>query len=175
MRYVLVFVLNDKAGTFNNEMRRDVFEKFGAKSSKLPAHITIKAPFETEHIEEMERVLEVFAKQEKAAPIHIKGYNYFDNRVIYMDVFASKEAKDMHDRLIEQLQTLPWLQFQDHDGKDKIFHLTITSKKIQKIFSELWEYVQQFPCDFQSSFSNVSLYKWEQHTWVLHKEYKLEQ
>ncbi|GGE79227.1 2'-5' RNA ligase family protein [Priestia taiwanensis] len=174
MRYVLAFVLDDAAGTFNNEMRRDVFEKFGAKSSKLPAHITIKSPFEAERIEEMEHVLERFAKKEKAAPIHIKGYNHFDDRVIYMDVFASKEAKEMHDRLIENLQTLPWLQFQAHDGKDKIFHLTITSKKIQKIFSELWEYVHQSPCDFESSFSTISLYRWEQHTWILHKEYILQ-
>jgi 2'-5' RNA ligase len=173
VRYVLAFVLNDEAGKFNNEMRRDVFGKFGVKSSKLPAHITIKSPFETEQIDEMEDVLEMFVKHEKAAPIHIKGYNHFDDRVIYMDVFALKEAKEMHDRLIEALQTLSWLQFQSHDGKDKIFHLTITSKKIQKIFSDLWEYVQQFPCDFQSSFSTISLYRWEQSTWILHREYEL--
>lgn len=49
-----------KGGRFNNEMRKDIFKKFNAKSSKLPAHFTIKAPFEYEgDIRELEEALEL--------------------------------------------------------------------------------------------------------------------
>lgn len=44
MRHVIVCVVKGEAGNFNDEMRKDIFEKFKAKSSKLPAHFTIKAP-----------------------------------------------------------------------------------------------------------------------------------
>lgn len=42
MRYVIVSVVKGKAGQFNDKIRRDVFKKFKLKSSKLPAHFTIK-------------------------------------------------------------------------------------------------------------------------------------
>ena len=57
MRYVIVSVVKGDAGNFNNNMRKDVYEKFKAKSSKLPAHFTIKAPFDYDDISELERTL----------------------------------------------------------------------------------------------------------------------
>ena len=62
MRYVIVSVVKGKAGNFNNNLRKEVFQKFNAKSSKLPAHFTIKAPFEYDDIEELEEVLQNFCK-----------------------------------------------------------------------------------------------------------------
>ena len=49
MRYVVVSVVKGEAGNFNNNLRKEVYEKFNAKSSKLPAHFTIKSPFETDN------------------------------------------------------------------------------------------------------------------------------
>ena len=40
MRYVVVSVVKGKAGIFNNNLRKEVYKKFNAKSSKLPAHFT---------------------------------------------------------------------------------------------------------------------------------------
>ena len=60
LRYVIVCVVKGEGGRFNNEMRKDIFKKFNAKSSKLPAHFTIKAPFEYEgDIRELEEALEL--------------------------------------------------------------------------------------------------------------------
>ena len=63
MRYVIVSVVKGSAGKFNNNLRKEVFEKFQAKSSKLPAHFTIKAPFECEDINEVDKVVENFCKK----------------------------------------------------------------------------------------------------------------
>lgn len=171
MRYVIVSVVKGSAGNFNNNLRKEVFEKFGAKSSKLPAHFTIKAPFEADDISDLDKVLQNFSKKYKAQDYKIKGYNHFDNRVIYMDVKMSKESKFIHDKLIDELEKLPYIYFKQHDYKDKVFHVTISSKKIQKIYNELWEYVNQIPCNFDCKFDNISLFKWENNTWKLYKEY----
>ena len=48
-----------------------------------------------------------------------------------------------------------------------------TDKKIQKIFNEIWDYVSYIPCEFDCEFDNISVYKWENNTWVLHKEFLL--
>ena len=172
MRYVIVSIVKGEAGDFNNELREDVYEKFKAKSSKLPAHFTIKAPFEYDgSINELENILEDYSKETKAKPYKITGFNHFDDRVIYMDVNMSKEGKKIHDRLIDKLEVLPFINFNKKDGKDKVFHVTITSKKLPPKFKEVWEYVNEFNCEYSCNFDNVSLYKWEDNTWKLHKEY----
>ena len=173
MRYVIVSVVKGNAGNFNNNLRKEVFQNFGAKSSKLPAHFTIKSPFESDNINDLENILDDFSKKHKATPYKIKGYDKFDDRVIFMKVLMSKEGQKVHDELIDELSKIPYINFSSHDGKDKIFHVTISSKKIQKIFNDLWEYVTPISCDFDCSFDNICIYKWEDNTWKLHKEYTL--
>lgn len=173
MRYVIVSVVKGRAGNFNNNLRKEVFEKLGAKSSKLPAHFTIKAPFEAEDISDLENLLDDFSSKNKSEKYKIKGYDHFDDRVIYMPVKMSPEGKVLHDNLIDELNKLPYIKFKNHDGKNKIFHVTISSKKIQKIFNDLWDYIKSISCDFDCEFDNISVFKWENNTWILHKEYLL--
>ena len=136
MRYVIVSIVKGPAGDFNNNLRKDIFSKFKAKSSKLPAHFTIKAPFEyNENITDLENCIEEISKKEKATPYKIDGYNHFDDRVIYMDVNMSKEAKKVHDELIDKLSTISYINFKNNEGKDKIFHVTLSSKKYKKYIS----------------------------------------
>ena len=173
MRYVIVSVVKKYAGDFNNNLRRDIFNKFGVKSSKLPAHFTIKSPFEADNIDDLEILLDDFSKFYSSTPYKIYGYDKFDNRVIYMKVIMSTRGKNVHDSLIDNLSCLPYITFDSHDGKDKIFHVTVCSKKITNIFYILWKYISNIPCDFESDFDNICIYKWQDNTWKLHKEVTL--
>ncbi|GAA0104903.1 2'-5' RNA ligase family protein [Paraclostridium sordellii] len=173
MRYVIVSVTKGSAGDFNNSLRKDVFKKFQVKSSKLPAHFTIKSPFECDDISTLESNLKYFCENNKSAPYKVIGYNNFDNRVIYMEVFMSNSGKITHDKLIDELSKLSYINFSDHDGKDKVFHITVASKKIQKNFIEIYNYVKDIDCHFECVFDNISIFKWENNTWELHKEYLL--
>ncbi|MCB2297297.1 2'-5' RNA ligase family protein [Clostridium tagluense] len=173
MRYVIVSVVNGKAGIFNDNLRKDVFEKFGAKSSKLPAHFTIKAPFEYGgSIRDLEIALEIFSKESSRASYGINNYDHFDQRVVYMKVEMSREGKELHDKLIDTIDSFPYIDSDRKDGKNKIFHVTIASKKVKDIYPELWEYINTKPCSFQCEFNNVSIYKWQENTWLLHKKYE---
>ncbi|MEG2786260.1 MAG: 2'-5' RNA ligase family protein [Romboutsia sp.] len=173
MRYIIVSVVKNNAGNFNNNLRKDIFEKFGAKSSKLPAHFTIKSPFESGNIKELEDVLYEFSKINTSKYYKIKDYDNFDDRVIFMKILMSNEGQTLHDKLIDALSTVSYINFNNDDGKNKIFHVTISSKKIQKIFTNLLEYISHIPCEFDCSFDNICIYKWQDNTWKLHKEYLL--
>ena len=174
MRYVVVCVVKGEAGVSNNNLRKEIWEKFLARSSKLPAHFTIKAPFEHEgELTELTDALEKFCHSEKAAPFRLEGYDHFDNRVIYMHVNMSKAGKAMHDRLIDTMGEVPYIHFDSKDGKDKTFHVTIASKRLQPLYETVWQYVQQYPCDYDCQFDNVSIYKWEDETWKLYREFLL--
>lgn len=173
MRYVVVCNVKGEAGDFNNRLRKEVYEKLGAKSSSLPAHMTLKAPFDEDDITELEKSLEVFCKREKAQPFKIEGYDHFDDRVIYMKVNMSVEGQAMHDRLIDKMSEVPYICFDKKDGKDKIFHVTVSSKKIGPIYDQLWDYVHQYPCQFDCLFDNISIYKWDETSWKLHRVFEL--
>lgn len=174
MRYVIVSTVKGDAGKFNNNLRKDIFEKFKVKSSKLPAHFTIKAPFESNDISELDKVLKEFVKNHKSTPYKLFGYDSFDNRVIYMKVLMSSEGKIVHNELIDCLSSIEYINFDSLDGKDKIFHVTVSSKKIKNVFNFILDYVIQFPVDFNCLFDNISVYKWENNTWVLFNSYILE-
>lgn len=173
MRYVIVSVVKGKAGEFNNNLRKEVFQKLGAKSSKLPAHFTIKSPFECDNINKIYEVIETFCNNHKKAKYILENYDHFDNRVIYMKVYMSDEGKKLHDSLIDELSKIDFIHFQPHDGKDKVFHVTVSSKKIQKIYDDLWDYVNLIPFSFNCYFDNICIYKWEDNTWKLDKEFTI--
>ena len=173
MRYVIVSVVKGDAGNFNNNLRKEVFEKFHAKSSKLPAHFTIKAPFECDLIDEVDNVIENFCNNHNKAKYTLEDYGHFDNRVVYMKVHMSEEGKILHNNLIDELEKIDFINFKSYDGKKKVFHVTISSKKIKKIYDELWDYVNKIPFKFNCFFDNICIYKWEDNTWKLHKEFNL--
>ncbi|MCE5220699.1 MAG: 2'-5' RNA ligase family protein [Clostridium sp.] len=173
MRYVVVCVVNGEAGDFNNNLRKELLEKLSAKSSKLPAHFTINSPFEYKgEITELNNVLEAFSKNVKAESYMIDGYDHFDDRVVYMKVNMSPEAKDVHDRLIDMMSTVPYIEFEEKDGKDKIFHVTLASKRLRPLYHKVWEYVHQYPCEFKCYFDNVTIFKWKEETWKVYREFK---
>lgn len=174
MRYVIVSEVCGEAGDFNNNLRVDLFNKFKSRSSKLPAHFTIKAPFEYDgDIKDLEESILKVTNSYNPAKYTIKGYNYFDNRVIYMDVKMSHEGQLLHDRLIDELSKIPYIEFNKLDGKEKVFHVTLASKKIRNIFNEIWDYVNTIPCSFECEFNNVCIYKWEDNTWKLYRNFKI--
>lgn len=174
MRYVIVSVVHGEAGDFNNNLRKELFRNFKAKSSKLPAHFTIKAPFEyDDEITDLNNVLDEFVKVEKAEPFTIDGYDHFNDRVIFMKVNMSKEAKEVHDRLIDKMNEIPYVNFDKKDGKNKTFHVTLASKNLKFIYDKVWDYIHQYNCEFKCSFDNITIYKWEEGTWKLYKEFRL--
>lgn len=174
MRYVIVSVVEGKASVFNEEMRKDVLEKFKAKSSKLPAHITVKAPFEFNgEITELESTIGRFCQENKKVSYYIDGYGAFDKRTIYMKVIQSEELRNLHKRFIEAISNISYISFGNHEGQDAIFHITIASKKIKGMFNEIWNYVNERQCSFKEDFNNISIYKWEDNTWKIHKRFEL--
>ncbi|MGG7077028.1 2'-5' RNA ligase family protein [Clostridium sardiniense] len=174
MRYVIVCVVNGDVGEFNNNLRKEVFEKFNVKSSKLPAHFTIKAPFEYDNnIEELENLIEDFCSRYDSKQYIIDGYDHFDDRVIYMKVNMSNEGKMMHDDLIDRMEKIDYIEFDKNDGRDKTFHITIASKKLRPIYDDVWNYVKRYPCEFECLFDNISIYRWQNNTWELYRKFNI--
>ncbi|WP_234123702.1 2'-5' RNA ligase family protein [Clostridium hydrogenum] len=175
MRYVLACNINGEAAKLNAKLASELKYKFNAGRSKLGAHFTIKAPFETDekNILSLKSTLEKFKDNFKSYDMEVKGYSNFREDVIYMPVTLSKEAKEVHDKLIDELKKLDWLEWKRNEGKEKVFHCTIVSKRVKENFKEMMDYVNKYKCNFKCSFDNITLYRWDKNTWVLEENYKL--
>ena len=171
-RYVLVCLIEGEVGKFHNSLVNEVCNKFNTKRQKLPAHITLKAPFETDKIGDMIYMLQRFAESRNESSIKVKDFGKFRRDVIYMDINVSQEAKKVHDELMDELTKIPWIEFKLNEGKDRVFHCTIVSKRIQDKFEDIWNHVNQYECDFDVYFDNLSLYKWQNNTWELFRKFK---
>lgn len=171
-RYVLVCNIEGDALRFHEKVTSEVCQKFNKRRQKLPAHVTLKAPFETDKIDELVDMLNDFSKNEYKASMEVKGFGRFRGDVVYMDVRLSDEAKRVHDKLMDELIKIPWIELKKNEGKDRVFHCTIVSKGIQDKFNEIWEYVNQYKCNFDTYFDNMSLYIWENNTWIPYKRFK---
>lgn len=171
-RYVLVCNIGGEAFRFHRKVTKEVCGKFNKRPQKLPAHITLKAPFETDKIEDMIEILERFVSVREKTSLKIQGFGRFRRDVVFMDVHVSPEAKKIHDELIDEIKKIPWIEFKPNEGKDKVFHCTILSRRIQDKFNEIWDYVNKYECDFNSYFDNLSLYQWKDNTWMMYRQFK---
>lgn len=173
MRYVIVSTLSGEALKFHNEITEDVCHRFNVRKTKLPGHITLKAPFDSDNIDELTVLLENFSRDNKKVPIYLDGYGSFRKDVVFIKTIFSKEAKKVYNELEALLKTLKWLEWKKNESGERVFHVTIASKRIGDKFQDIWQHVNKTPCKFHVYFDNISIYKWEGNTWVLYKKFVL--
>ncbi|MEW9097028.1 MAG: 2'-5' RNA ligase family protein [Clostridiaceae bacterium] len=172
-RYVIVCLLKGEVLKFHEKLVEEVCFNYKVRRQKLPAHFTIKAPFETENIKEIEYVLDGFARNKSKQLLEISGFNHFRDAVIFMNVLPSKEAIDIHDQFIDELTNIPWLHWKPHEGKEKVYHCTIVSRLKSDKFSPIWNHVNKYNPQFKTYFDNISILKWNGERWDVYKEYFL--
>jgi 2'-5' RNA ligase len=172
MRYVIVCLIKGEALTFHEKLVSDICDKFKVKRQRLPAHFTIKAPFESNDINDLEKLTEEFCGARAEVDIKIDGFGHFREDVVFMDVKTSKEAVAVHDAYIDVLKAIPWLEWKRNEGKGKVFHCTLVSKIPSGKFNDIWNYASRFSCYFETAFNNIAILRWEKDRWVTHKEYK---
>lgn len=173
-RYVIVNLLNGEPLEFHEKTVDNVCHKFKVQPQKLPGHITLKAPFETDNIDEVEEVIAEFIKIHAKAPIKLEGFNHFRDNVIFMEIFPSQDAVVLHKSLYKSLKTLDFLEWKTHEGEKITFHSTIVSRRISPKFQEIWDYVNSLDYSFDTYLDNITIMNWgENRRWNVYKQFEL--
>ncbi|MEW8955416.1 2'-5' RNA ligase family protein [Clostridium sp.] len=174
-RYVIVTLIEGEAKDFHENLVKEICERFNVKPQKLPMHITLKAPFEIESIEEVEKVTEKFVENKNSCAIEIKDYNHFRDNVIFMDVLPSIEAKELHREYYKLLKDIKDLKWSSNEGEDIKFHCTLVSRRISSKFKDIWDYVIKKQASFKSEMKNITImeYNFHKNTWEIYKKFYL--
>lgn len=172
-RYVIVCLLKGDIVEFHDQLVKKTCDSFSVKRQMLPAHFTIKAPFETDDVSEIEAVTESFAREAYKSEITVDGFKSFGRRVIYMPVALSQEGRKTCESFIDQLKKVDGLEWKRNEKGEKTYHCTIVSKLDENKFHDIWQFVSETDPHFKLSFNNITIMKWERYRWVVHREYEL--
>lgn len=176
MKYSIAYLIKGNAEEYQRKIMREFSDVFDIRdlNNHIPPHITLKAPFETDNINELDKLLSNFAKNSKAGKVNLGGLGHFDNRVIYMDSKFSSDAKAVYNNLIKELEKVGWLTWRDYDKLGN-FHATLTYCENEEQYKECWEYFSKLKTAmFDLKFDNISiLVKNSEGDWEVYKEFKI--
>ena len=168
--------MSGEAKKYRNNLVKEVGPKFGERyvfESKLPAHITLKTPFETKKIREVEEILEEFVKNHQASKIKIVGFGHFKRFVAFLKFEFSKSALRTQSELIKELSKIKNIKIREHD---KIWHphSTISYGNSKKSFNGIWNYLKKLDKpSFEMKFDNITIMKKSRKRWKVYRKFKL--
>ena len=169
MKYLVAHLLSGDASAYHKALAEELTFRFRTLPlhERIPAHITIKPPFEAddERIAEVERILRAFSAQEHATPLFLNGFGKFGFRTIYMDVRKSPEAVSLARTMVKTLnENASWLPRHLREGNK--LHASVARFLSHRQSRRIWRFLKEctFPM-FRTSLDNVAILKKEGRDW----------
>jgi len=174
-RYAIFFLLKGDSKTYKDKLSKYSAIKFNEKrifESKVPAHVTLKGPFETRNIVPIKNILRQFAKNQNTTSIKITGFGHFNKSVIFLNFKFPESAKKIQKDLVSELKNFDDILITRHD-LDFHPHSTISYVKDKDKFRFMWHYFEKLKCPkFQMKFDHIALMKKDNNQWVLYRKFK---
>lgn len=175
MRYSLAYLLTGDLKKYHKNLTKDLAKRFDEPyilDNPIPAHITLKYPFSTSKIKEIEILLTEFVKNNNSYPIKIKKIANFHKKVIVLHADFSNGAIKTHRRLMKELKQIKGLEWNKFDKEEK-FHITLIYGNTPKNFKRIWDYATYLKPDFDIEFDNITILKKPRKYWRIYRIYRL--
>jgi 2'-5' RNA ligase len=156
-------------------LKEEICLKYAAKHAlKLPAHITLQAPFKINE-EDKVTLLEVltrFAEKERPLEINLSGFGSFPPRVIFIDVQNKQPIIEFHDRLQRALSKISNLQGAEYRKLHP--HVTLATRDLkEENFQVAWNDFKdrKYSATFQAN--SIYLLRHNGKAWKVNSEFIL--
>jgi 2'-5' RNA ligase len=177
MRIGFAILLDDESHNFARKMELELCDKFNlCWGLKQSPHVTIKSPFDTNKLEPFVKYLENLAKNCKSFDVELNGFNYFEPKVIFLNVKENPPLKKLHFKILEDMKKKFKIEPHELEGKRIKFHSTlalgdVTKAKFQKAKEYLKRYKPKFK--FKAKTLGIFYYLGEEAGWVIVRRIKL--
>ena len=175
MKYLIGYQIKGEARIYQEKLIEKICKNFKVSNlnEHIPAHFTLKSPFETKNINLIERLLKDFSNKEKSSYNKINGIGSFNERIIYLNGILSHEAKNTFRGLISELQKIDWMEFGDYDLREDNFHSTLARAKDKKQFYNIMDFLSKEKPYFKMNFDNIAIFEKTNDHWEVYKEFKI--
>lgn len=153
------------------DFKKEILERFQSKGAlRSPPHITLHMPFKwrADREEQLLEVLSGFECDQYPFEVQLNGFDFFDSRVVYVNVIKSVELADLQKRLIQYMRRE--LRLLNADYKDRGFHphMTIGFRDLKKsLFPQVKQVFTDRPYDRSFTVSHICLLQHDGHKWHL--------
>ena len=176
MKYSIFYLIKGKAEKYHQRLVKEVGPKFGERymiENPLPSHITLKSPFETDNIKEIERLLKEFVKKHKKSKIEIRGFGNFDRHVAFLKIKPSKQAVQIQKELLKGIKKIDGVNVNEFDIKWHP-HSTVAYGNTKESFNGIWKYLKTLAkAQFELNFDNITVMKKQGDRWKVHRGFKI--
>lgn len=171
--YFIAIVLPEDLRGEIKSLKEEVKENYGAKHAlKIPAHITLQAPFKFPEEEEKGFVsaLEEFCAQREGFEVELDGFGSFPPRVIFVRVTDHEPITRLHNSLQRVMKD--FVNPETGRRESPIHpHVTIASRDLSKeAFKKAWPEFKHKPFEAQFKAASLFLLKHNGQSWDLFRE-----
>ncbi len=176
MRYSIFYLIKGNAKRYRNNLVKQVGPRFNENyvfDSKLPAHITLKAPFQIRKIEKIENILKDLTKKYNKQNIEISGFGNLKKFVVFLRFKFSKSALKIQKELIKKIKEIREIRAQQYDKKWSP-HATISYCNTKTSFNNIWNYLERLNKPyFKLRFDNITIMKKSGKHWKIYRKFNL--
>jgi len=176
MKYSIFYLIRGEAEKYNQQLVKTVGPMFDENymiEHPLPVHITLKAPFETDKINDLEVLLSEFVKKQKIGKIRVRDFGNFKRFVAFMETKFDSDSKRIQRNLVKEIEDNEIAKLHEFDRKHNP-HSTIAYGNTKKSFDGIWSYLQTLEKpDFDLVFDRVAIMKKMRGKWEVYREFKI--
>lgn len=175
MKYFIGYLIEGKASEWYLSIAKDISEKFNTWKlyEKLPAHVTVFYPFETDDVESVGNFIKKWTQNENIpGDLTISKFDYFVDRVVFAKVDPDKLVIDVVEELRGVLEKIPGMPKDDFPIWHP--HVTLANHLTPEEIKKIWDYVQMLEKpDFILPFNNITIFRFEgDRKWVVQESFK---
>lgn len=172
--YFLAYIISGEAKKYHRAITEKIARTIRVESAYLPKipHITLKSPFQTDNIIEIENIIEKIAQDQAPFTFEMSGFNNFDDRVLYMDLAPCAHLELLTQQLLDAVSA-SGIQ-PSYCDFIRIFHASIATGCSIKDFSKIKKFLRPYakrPREFKVCFGSISIFDKTLHK--VHKTYPL--
>jgi len=175
MRYSIFYVIPGKFAKYQQKLCKEYAKKFNEPymlENPLPCHVTLKAPFDSNNIKEIENIVKKVCENRKSSNVNIKNIGNFHRKVVFFKITLSGVAKKIHYELIRRLKKINRLEWSEYEPCYK-YHSTIIYGNTPESFNKIWADASKLNLNFTEKFNNITIMKKAKGRWKVHKTFKL--
>lgn len=164
----MAHLVEGPAKRYRDRVTRELHRRYKITSPKLslPAHLTLKPPFECGlmGIVEVEKALRSFARAQTAPMYHVKGFGRFGFKTIYLDVVKSPDATKFLRDLVRFVNAeVSWLPRTSVEGNK--LHLSVARHLDRKTSAKIWKELSRVTVSGVGRMDTISVLKYEKKKW----------
>jgi 2'-5' RNA ligase len=175
MRYFIGCLIRGEAKDYQERLIDRICKRFDIRNlnKHIPAHFTLKAPFESDDIGEVEELLSRVCGEGEVSSIEIDEIGNFHKRVIFLRGRPSSGVVEFLGRLNDGLRKIEWMKFEKHDLNEGNLHSTLARVRDVKQFDDIMRFLaSERPC-FKFGFDNVVIFRKRGNVWEVYREFGL--